>query len=58
MEIAWVARCYDLKLQLRLHLGKDLRRDKRNVSLVKRKDYKAVSILYILVSHEESVHCT
>ena len=48
--------CYDLKLKLRLHLGKDLRMDKGCLELVKHKDYRVVSILYILISHEKSVH--
>ena len=30
--------CYDLKLELRLHLGKDLRKDKGICELVKHKD--------------------
>ena len=30
--------CYDLKLELRLHLGKGLRKDKGIVELVKYKD--------------------
>jgi len=48
--------CYDLKLKLRLHLGKDLRMDKGCLELVKHKDYRVISILYILISHEKSVH--
>jgi len=50
--------CYDLKLELRLHLGKDLRMDKGCLELVKHKDYRVVSTIYILISHEESVHYT
>ena len=30
--------CYDLKLKLRLHLGKDLRKDKGCIKVVKYKD--------------------
>jgi len=30
--------CYDLKLKLRLHLGKDLRKDKGCIEVVKCKD--------------------
>ena len=38
--------CYNLKLELRLHLGKDLRKDKEIVELVKRKD-TGVYLCYI-----------
>ena len=30
--------CYDLKLKLRLHLSKDLRKDKECIEVVKHKD--------------------
>jgi len=33
-----LSKCYDLKLKLRLHLGKDLRKDKRYIEVVKHKD--------------------
>ena len=39
-------KCYNLKLELRLHLGKDLRMDKGCLELVKRKDYRVVFTLY------------
>ena len=34
----FVSKCYNLKLELRLHLDKDLREDKGFVELVKHKD--------------------
>ena len=39
--------CYDLRLGLGCNLGKDLRKDRNGVQLVKHKDYRVVSILYI-----------
>ena len=38
--------CYDLKLELRLYLGKDLRKDKGIIELVKHKD-TGVYLCYI-----------
>jgi len=39
--------CYDLSLELRLHLGKDLRVGKGRWQLVKHKEYRSISTLYI-----------
>ena len=39
--------CYDLRLGLGCNLGKDLRKDRDRVQLVKHKDYRVVSTLYI-----------
>jgi len=47
VQIKSVYFCYDLKLKLRLHLGKDLRKDKGCIEVVKHKDYRVVSTLYI-----------
>ena len=45
--VDFIISCYDLKLELRLHLGKDLRKDKGYIEVVKHKDYRVVSTLYI-----------
>ena len=50
--------CYDLRLGLGCNLGKNLRKNERCVQLVKHKDYRIVSMLYILVSYKKSVYCT
>ena len=50
--------CYDLRLGLGCNLGKNLRKNEKCVQLVKHKEYKAVSTLYIRISYEESIHST
>ena len=47
--------CYDLRLGSSCNLGKDLRKDRDRVQLVKRKEYRVVSMLYIHIVHEASV---
>ena len=58
--IAWLIPhlCYDLSLELRLHLGKDLGVRKGRYQLVKHKEYKGISTLYIYSNYEETVQCT
>ena len=48
--------CYDLRLGSGCNSGKDLRKNGEDVQLVKCKEYKAVSMLYIIMLHEKSVH--
>jgi len=50
--------CYDFSCELRLHLDKDLRRDKRCIKVVKHKEYRSISTLYIYNKHERIVHST
>jgi len=50
--------CYDLRLGSGCNLGKDLRKNKNEVQLVKCKDYRVVSMLYIQLVHEASVWST
>ena len=50
--------CYDLRLGLDCNLDKDLRKNGENVQLVKHKEYKVVSMLYIIMSYKESIHST
>ena len=50
--------CYNLRLGSGCNLGKDLRKNGEDVQLVKHKEYRAVSMLYIRISHEESIHST
>ena len=54
---AWwhFTKCYDLRLGSGCNLGKDLRKDRNGVQLVKHKDYRVVSMLYIQLVHEASV---
>ena len=47
--------CYDLRLSSGCNLGKDLREERGVDQLVKHKEYKIVSMLYILVVHKESI---
>ena len=47
--------CCDLRLGLGCNLGKDLRKDRDRVQLVKHKDYRVVSTLYIRLVYEVSV---
>ena len=49
---------YNLRLGSCCNLGKDLRKNGKDVQLVKCKEYRVVSILYIIMSHEESIHST
>ena len=49
---------YDLRLGSGCNLGKDLRKNGEDVQLVKHKEYRAVSMLYIIMSYEESIHST
>jgi len=50
--------CYNLRLGSSCNLGKDLRKDRDGVQLVKRKEYRVVSMLYIHIVHEASVWST
>jgi len=50
--------CYDLRLGLGCNLGKDLRKNRDRVQLVKRKEYRVVSTLYIQIVYEASVWST
>ena len=47
--------CYDLRLGSDCNLGKSLREERGVVQLVKHKEYRIVSMLYIPVVHEEGV---
>jgi len=58
MKITSKENCYDLSLGLKLHLGKDLRVERRLCQLVKRKEYRGISILYICSSHEKTIQST
>ena len=46
---------YDLRLGSGCNLGKDLREERGIDQLVKHKEYRIVSTLYILVVYEESI---
>ena len=49
---------YDLRLSLDCNLDKNLRKEWERYQLVKCKKYRAVSILYIRISYEESIDST
>jgi len=53
-----LAKCYNLRLGSGCNLGKDLRKNRDEVQLVKCKEYRVVSTLYIQVVHEASVWST
>ena len=55
MKITSKENCYDLSLELRLHLGKDLRVERGLCQLVKYKEYRGISTLYIYSSYEETI---
>jgi len=50
--------CYNLRLGSDCNLGKDLRKNRDEVQLVKHKNYRVVSMLYIQLVHEASVWST
>ena len=50
--------CYNLRLGSGCNLGKDLRKDRDKVQLVKCKEYRVVSMLYIQIVHETSIWST
>ena len=49
---------YDLRLGSGCNLGKDLRKNRDGVQLVKHKEYRVVSMLYIHIVYETSVWST
>ena len=50
--------CYNLRLGSGCNLGKDLKKNREDVQLVKCKEYRAISMLYIIMSHEKSIYST
>ena len=51
-------KCYNLRLGSGCNLGKDLRKDRNRVQLVKHKEYRVVSMLYIQVVYEAGIWST